>query len=55
MTGSEYLLARCREVLREVEWRTPLPYEQCPSCRGVYADHSPDCKLAAVLKELEEK
>ena len=48
---SELKLAEARAVLKEVEWVSGQPDDQCPVCchaheRGWHAD---DCRLAAML------
>jgi hypothetical protein len=43
------------EVLKRVEWQGDFCDEPaCPYCLGRRREHANDCRLAALLKELEE-
>jgi hypothetical protein len=44
------------EVLREVEWSSSATHSNtyggyCPVCHGNRSNHSPQCRLAAAIKE----
>lgn len=60
-------ITRCQELLKELEWSARIEsYSQfCPICEGreepLYhrgekqvVGHAPNCRLAALLKELED-